>query len=62
MPNISKAKLKSVELVIPPLLLQQHFANIVEKIEAQKARCRSQLEELDTLFGSLQSKAFRGEL
>jgi type I restriction enzyme, S subunit len=48
--------------VIPPLPLQHHFASIVESIERQKARLRAHLAELDTLFASLQHRAFNGEL
>jgi type I restriction enzyme, S subunit len=62
MPNISKAKLKSVELIRPPLSLQRRFAAIVESVEGQKARMRAHLAELDALFASLQSRAFKGAL
>ena len=62
MPNISKAKLKGVHLIKPPLDLQHRFAAIVESVEQQKASQRAHLEELDTLFASLQSRAFQGEL
>lgn len=62
MPNISKSKLKSVELILPPLRLQQRFASIVESVERQKEHMRAHLAELDTLFASLQSRAFNGEL
>jgi type I restriction enzyme S subunit len=47
---------------LPPLDLQARFASIVESIEQQKARLRAHLAELDTLFASLQSRAFNGEL
>ncbi|MDY0149409.1 MAG: restriction endonuclease subunit S [Kiritimatiellia bacterium] len=47
---------------IPPTDLQRRFAAIVESIEAQKARHRMHLAELDTLFASLQQRAFSGEL
>ena len=53
---------KSVQLTKPPLDLQHRFATIVESIEQQKARLRSHLAELDTLFASLQQRAFNGEL
>ena len=43
-----------VQVPIPPRPLQQRFATIVESIEQQKARMRSHLEELDTLYASLQ--------
>ena len=62
MPNISKAKLKTLKLIKPPLDLQHHFAAIAESVECQKARQRAHLAELDTLFASLQSRAFRGDL
>ena len=50
------------QLAKPPLSLQRRFAGIVESVERQKARLRGHLEELDTLFASLQDRAFRGEL
>ncbi len=54
--------MKKTLIPLPPLPLQQRFAAIVWKIEAQKARHRAHLAELDTLFASLQSRAFSGEL
>ncbi|MAQ17832.1 MAG: restriction endonuclease subunit S, partial [Sandaracinus sp.] len=62
MPNISKAKLRSVELVVPPPDMQKHFAKVVDMVEEQKAKHDAHLVELDTLFASLQSRAFRGDL
>ena len=59
---VSKKVLGAIEISVPPLDLQQRFADIVESIEQQKARMRCHLEELDTLFASLQSRAFNGEL
>ena len=62
MPNISKAKLKTLKLIKPPLDLQHRFAAVVESVEQQKLSQRAHLAELDTLFASLQSRAFRGDL
>lgn len=62
MPNISKAKLRKVELATPPLPLQRRFAAIVESVEQQKTRLRAHLAELDILFASLQDRAFKGAL
>ena len=62
MPNISKAKLKTLKLIKPPLDLQQRFATIVHSVKQQKTHQRAHLAELDTLFASLQSRAFRGDL
>ena len=42
--------------------LQEKFAVVVEKIEAQKARQRVHLAELDALFASLQDRAFSGKM
>ena len=53
---------KSIRLTNPPLKLQHRFAAIVESVEQQKASQRAHLAELDTLFASLQSRAFLGDL
>ncbi len=60
--DLGLKRMVKIKMYLPPLNLQQHFATIVESIEQQKARCRAQLDELDTLFASLQSRAFNGEL
>lgn len=60
--NLGKNDLLSVTIPIPPIDLQRRFATIVESVEQQKARLRQHLAELDTLFASLQQRAFNGEL
>ena len=62
MTTIDQKALSSVEVVVPPVGLQNRFVAIVESIEQQKAYQRAHLAELDTLFASLQYRAFRGEL
>ena len=59
-PNISQGIIKSLPIPLPPLDLQHRFAAIVESVEQQRAIQRAHLAELDTLFASLQSRAFRG--
>ena len=59
---LNTTRLKSLVVPLPPLDLQHCFAAIVESVEHQKARQRAHLAELDTLFASLQSRAFRGDL
>ena len=54
--------LRTLPVLVPPLDLQHRFAVIVESIEQQKACQRTHLAEFDTLFASLQSRAFRGNL
>lgn len=60
--GINQSNLMKVNVLVPPLDLQNRFATIVESIEQQKALQRAHLAELDALFASLQSRAFNGEL
>ncbi|MER0442626.1 restriction endonuclease subunit S [Emticicia sp. W12TSBA100-4] len=46
-------KIKSFQIPVPPLTLQQHFAKIVEQIEAQKAQTQTALTESEALFEGL---------
>ena len=62
MTTIDQKALSSVEVVVPPIRSQEHFGAFVESIERQKRIEQTHLAELDTLFASLQSRAFRGEL
>ena len=59
---VSKSAFSAISIPIPSMSLQRRFAVIVESVEQQKARQRAHLAELDTLFASLQSRAFRGDL
>ena len=62
MTTIDQQALSSVEVVVPPGSLQSRFAAIGESVEHQKASQRAHLAKLDTLFASLQSRAFQGDL
>ena len=62
MPNLNRTMIEGLKVGLPPLDLQYRFAAIVESIKNQKASQRAHLAELDTLFASLQSRAFRGDL
>lgn len=62
MKNISKPKLLSVPIALPPLEHQQTFATRIAAVERLKENHRKHLTELDTLFASLQHRAFKGEL
>jgi|NGEPerStandDraft_6_1074524.scaffolds.fasta_scaffold04237_4 type I restriction enzyme S subunit len=54
--------IKALKIPVPPIELQNRFAQIVEKTEALKTQYQQSLEELENLYGSLSQKAFRGEL
>lgn len=60
--HLNVGSLKEAPIPIPPLTLQRSFARRITAIETLKSRHRAALAELDTLFASLQHRAFRGEL
>jgi type I restriction enzyme S subunit len=60
--HVTKGMIDETELMVPPIQLQREFARRVIAVEALKSKHRTALAELDTLFASLQHRAFRGEL
>ncbi len=52
MPALSFSSLKNFKVFIPPLALQQQFAEKIEAIEQQKERIRQSLAEVQLLFDS----------
>jgi type I restriction enzyme S subunit len=55
-------KINSFELIVPPLTLQNQFAERITLIEEQKAIAQASLVKSEELFSSLLQKAFKGEL
>ena len=62
MPNISKAKLLNKELILPPIALQNQFADRIHLIEIQKQQAQEALAKSQALFQGLLQQAFRGDL
>ena len=60
--NLNMRIVRSFPVPVPPLDVQQRYATIAESVEKQKTSQLGHLAELDTLFASLQSRAFRGDL
>ncbi|MGZ4993377.1 MAG: restriction endonuclease subunit S [Methylobacter sp.] len=60
--NLNLQLLGSFEILLPPLALQQTFSTRIQVVSTLKTVHRAALSELDTLFASLQHRAFRGEL
>ena len=60
--KINQGLLSSVVIPVPPADIQLRFAGIAESVKEQAISQRAHLAELDTLFASLQSRAFQGEL
>jgi len=61
-PLISGSRIYPVEILVPPLEDQLRFSNIVREIREHSETLTTQASLLDTLFASLQQRAFRGEL
>lgn len=62
MKNISKEKFLKLSVLDVTLEQQNKFAQIVEKVEAQKQKNEQVIEQMDNLFNSLSQRAFKGEL
>lgn len=60
--EISKKIVSNILIPLPPLPLQQKFANIVEQVEKMKEKIKKNKLASEELFNSLMQKAFRGEL
>ena len=62
MSGLNMGIIKALPIPAAPLDLQHRFETIVQSVQQQKASQRAHLAELDILFASLQSRAFRGDL
>ncbi|TCN48231.1 hypothetical protein EV641_118155 [Rhodococcus sp. SMB37] len=62
MANINAREVQAIRIPKAPSATQMQFEQRVAAVESNKARHRTALAELDALFASLQSRAFRGEL
>jgi type I restriction enzyme S subunit len=60
--NLNLEIVRNIQVILPPIALQIHFAQIVKKTEALKRQYQQSLAELEQLYGSLSQKAFKGEL
>ena len=60
--NINQELLCNIKIQIPPLELQNQFAERVAMIEAQKRQAQLELAKSEELFQSLLQRAFNGEL
>lgn len=59
---LTKGEFEKILMILPPLELQNQFAERVAVIEEQKAIAQKSLEQSESLFNSLLQKAFKGEL
>ena len=61
-PHVNIRDIVAFRVPVPPLPLQREFAAQVSAVERLKTSQQASLMKLDTLFASLQHRAFRGEL
>ena len=59
---LSLSNIKSILVLVPPITLQNQFAERVAMIEAQKQQAQLALAKSEELFQSLLQRAFKGEL
>lgn len=62
MPNISKQKLSQVDVMLPPLSLQEEFERRADALDRIASSCRASESSMDDLFACLQDRAFSGAL
>lgn len=60
--TITKDAVRGIPIIYPPMELQNKFAKIVEKVEAQKQKNELVIEQMNNLFNALSQRAFKGEL
>lgn len=60
--HLSVPSCKAFKILVPPIALQNQFAERVTIIEQQKAIAQASLVKSEELFNSLEQKAFKGEL
>ena len=61
-PNLNLGMIREYEIPIPPLPLQNQFAEKVQAIEKQKELFKQSLKLLEDNYNSLMQRAFKGEL
>ena len=62
-PNINAKQYgEELKIFVPPIELQNQFANFVKQVDKLKFEMEKSLKELEDNFNSLMQKAFKGEL
>lgn len=54
--------INNLKVVLPPIELQNQFADFVNQVDKLKSKMETSLKELEDNFNSLMQKAFKGEL
>ncbi len=56
---VTKQQIENLELIVPPLELQNQFADFVNQVDKLKANMENSLKELENNFNSLMQRAFK---
>ena len=60
--HLNVKDLRNMEVAVPPLSLQEQFTTFFNRLKKEEQAMTGHNQYLDTLFQSLQQRAFRGEL
>jgi type I restriction enzyme S subunit len=60
--NLLLSEMKRFKIIVPPIQLQNEFADKIALIEQQKALAKQELQQSEDLFNCLLQQAFMGEL
>ena len=62
MANINAKELQAIQIALPPKELQDDFSRRIDAVAPQREVFEGALKQAESLFASLQHRAFRGEL
>ena len=62
MPGLNMGKIKQAEIPLPPIPIQQSFSEARASVGRGRSTLAEAVETSNTLFASLQQRAFAGEL
>lgn len=60
--TITKDAIREIKIILPPIELQNQFADFVNQVDKLKLAMENNLIELEDNFNSLMQRAFKGEL
>lgn len=59
---VSKSAFQSIRILLPPKELQLEYQRRASSVDKSRASAQEEAKGIEAMFGSLQSRAFRGEL
>ena len=61
-PNLHLSEIRKTKVLLPPIELQNQFADFVKQVDKLKFEMEKSLKQLEDNFNSLMQRAFKGEL